>query len=505
MSATELRRGARRERGTSLVLVMMFASTIASYCLFSIASSQAVYKTAKNGLETTRAFYLAEGGADYALSQLAQDPYWAAATTTDFPTVNADGSFQSNWLKLGAGGGEFKVNVAYAKSNKVPSTWTSVGFPTGFQPLSIVAFASRTATPSFDRMILTATGRYNGITKTVRASVKTQVTIYSAAIINDSTSIPGSGSGKGWAISNQTTVMDGVHQYVYGGVRSNGGVYLDDAHSTPLTSANAGTLLSKFTGDLKTGLAGTSEELPKYTDAGSPQQLFDFGRFKAAADAGAGASYASMAAFQTAMNSANALGQHLQGIIHVTVDASKSNSLSVPGGVNIDGTLVFHFINASDNFYKFIISDPLHINPAPLTASFDPANPATFATGYPPVLPSSKDPRNVDITAAGYTNFSADDDLPALMFDNGTVDIHGEVNISGVVYGPSFIEIENKNNARQFFSGSVIGGAGIYLEGKDNGAGTQQVFVYDPNTVDALATFANEGKAPVISAYVAGQ
>src|SRR2546423_1577235 len=101
MRATKARFAGRRAKGATLVLVLMFSTTIASFCLFSLASSQGAYKTAKTALRTTRAFYLAEGGADFALSQLATDPYWAAATTADVPTVQADGSFQTDCLRLG--------------------------------------------------------------------------------------------------------------------------------------------------------------------------------------------------------------------------------------------------------------------------------------------------------------------------------------------------------------------------------------------------------------------
>ncbi len=501
MSATDARRFARREAGTSLVLVLMFATAISSFCLFSLASSQAVYKTAKVGLERTRAFYVAEGGADYALSQLNQDPYWAASATTEMPTVLADGSFQSDWIPLGSSGGTFQVHVTYENANAVPSTWTSTGFPTGFVPYTIVTFATRTAKPTFNRTIVTATGKYNGVTRTVTANVKSAVMIYSGAIIDDGAQTPGSGNGKAWAISNGPVVMDGVNQYVWGGMRANGGVYLDRS-TAPITAANVGTSLTHFSGDIQTNLAGTADEIPKFTDPGSATQLFDFGRFQAAAAAGAGATY-TLSGFVTAMNAANLLGTHLQGIIYVTVDASKSNSLNVPGGINIDGTLVFHFINTSDAFYKIAIDDPLHINAAPLTSAFNPLDSSTFATGYPPALPVAKDPRNVDISALGYTNFAAGDDLPALMFDTGTVDIHGETNISGTVYSPSYMEIENHNN-RQYFNGSIIGGAGIYVNG-NNGSNASQTFVFDPNAVDSLATFANEAKTPVISAYVVGQ
>ncbi len=503
MSATMSRRSTRRERGTSLVLVMMFATTVASFCLFSLASSQAVYKTAKTGLETTRAFYVAEGGCDYALSQLNVDPYWASSSTTELPTVLSDGSFLSGWIPLGSSGGTFQVHVTYENANAVPSTWTSTGFPTGFVPYTIVTFSSRTAKPSFNRTIVTATGMYNGVTRTVTANIKSAVMIYSGAIVDDGTQVAGTGSGKAWAISNGPVVMDGVNQYVWGGMRANGGVYLNGS-TTPITSSNVGTSLTHFSGSLDTNLSGTSNEIPKFTDPGSAQQLFDFGRFQAAAAAGAGSTYTSLAAFQTAMNAANTAHTHLQGIIYVTVDASKANSLSVSGGINIDGTLVFHFINTTDAFYKIIIDDPININAAPLTSSFSPTDSTTFATGYPPTLPSAKQPWNVDITSSGYTNFAAGDDLPALMYDTGTVDIHNAVNISGTVYSPSYMEIENKHALRQYFNGTVIGGAGIYVEGA-TGTGAAQVFVYDPNVVDSLATFANEAKTPVISAYVVGK
>jgi len=502
MSATENRRR-RGEKGGSLVLVLMFASTIASYCLFSLASSQGVYKTAKRGLESTRAFYLAEGGVDYALSQLAQDRYWAASATSELPVVKADGSFESNWLQLGSRGGVYKINIAYARMNKVPSTWTGTGFPSGFEQYSVVPFAARTDTPPYERMLITATGKYNGVTKTVRANVKSQVLIYSAAIIADGKSIAGTGSGKSFSQDNQTVVMDAKHQYVYGGIRANGGVYLDGS-STPLTAGNVSLTLDHFSGDFKSNLAGTSEELPDYTVPGSSTQLFDFGRFKAAAEAGAGAAYANVADFCTAMNAANVAGKPLEGIIHVTVDASHGNNLNIPAGINIKGTLAFHFINAPDHFYKIVLDMPVNINAATMP-SFNAEDPSTFATGYPPVLSAAKDPRNVDITSKGYANFGADDDLPALVFDNGTVDMHDGVNVCGVVYGPSFIEIENKSQALQYFCGSVIGGAGVYLEGRDNSSKYHQVFVYDPNAVDSLATFANEAKAPVITAYVVGQ
>ena len=78
---------------------------------------------------------------------------------------------------------------------------------------------------------------------------------------------------------------------------------------------------------------------------------------------------------------------------------------------------------------------------------------------------------NVDISP-DFENFKEGDDLPAIMFNTGVVDIHGGANISGLVYGPSFIEIENKEGNLQYFNGSILGGGGVLLEGDSNGGDT---------------------------------
>ncbi len=66
------------------------------------------------------------------------------------------------------------------------------------------------------------------------------------------------------------------------------------------------------------------------------------------------------------------------------------------------------------------------------------------------------------------------------------MDIHHEANISGVVYSPDLVEIEQKkkNNEVQYISGAVIGGAGIYLESSSCGGGI--AIILDPDTFDKL-------------------
>lgn len=208
------------------------------------------------------------------------------------------------------------------------------------------------------------------------------------------------------------------------------------------------------------------------------------------------------------MNAANAAGKCLEGITYIVLDCAaegsdpKIDTGDIPGGINIKGTLVFDFINPPDKFYKVFGETPLHINAATLPANFDEDDPTTFTTGYPPVISASKDPRGFDLTPFGFPSFEIDDDLPALMFQTGTVDIHHETNICGAVYGPSFIEIENNKDQLQYFNGIVIGGAGIYLKGSED---EPQVFAFDPSVVDALATAEAVVKVPSIKNFIIGE
>ena len=94
--------------------------------------------------------------------------------------------------------------------------------------------------------------------------------------------------------------------------------------------------------------------------------------------------------------------------------------------------------------------------------------------------------------------------MPAIMFDNGTVDIHHETNISGALYSPSFMEIENQHGERMYFNGIVIAGGGVYVDGSSD-AGASQNFIYDATVIDNLATFANSGKAPEITKFMMGR
>ena len=246
--------------------------------------------------------------------------------------------------------------------------------------------------------------------------------------------------------------------------------------------------------------------LDRLTYFDNPQgQLFDFARYKAAAVA------TSNALTWSQFEAKVVAGDQLYGIVHVEVDASSVNNPKLDtGSINIKGSLVIDVINKTSN-YKIKFEVPTNINPvtSPTTGTailsptdFD--NWTTLAaartstsdtfpwpSGYDSAWNSvstfdsgSKDPRGVALS--GHTSFGQYEDMPALMYSGGIVDVHHEANISGVVYSPDFVEIEQKkkDNEVQYINGAVIGGAGIFLESNSCGGGI--AVILDPLTFDNL-------------------
>ncbi len=206
------------------------------------------------------------------------------------------------------------------------------------------------------------------------------------------------------------------------------------------------------------------------------------------------------------MNAANAAGQPLEGITVLSLDpavegnspkivkepSAKSGKHFLPGGINIRGTLLFNFAPGTNPDYKVFLITDVNINPADLSGLVL-ADPSTYTSGYDlPWNDDTKKPSAVDISGAGFSNFTASDDLPALMFNTGVVDQHGASNICGLIYGPSFIEIENKEGQLQYFNGAILGGAGIFIEGDKSSGNT--VIKFDPTTIDLLATQGGKGQ-----------
>jgi hypothetical protein len=258
---------------------------------------------------------------------------------------------------------------------------------------------------------------------------------------------------------------------VDGGVLANGSVNTNGA----------------FTDTISKNLYGTAQELPDYTNPGSTNQLFDFNQFIAAADASLN-HYTNLDSFITAQKT----GAFLEGI--VVVDISKGGSLpslsptTLPKGINIRGTLVFNFIGGWSPTDKIVNTADININPAKM-AGFKATVPSSYPSGYPPVYTDqTKNPTNLTITP----KFMAGDDLPALMYNNAVLDIHGACNISGAIYSPAFVEIENKENGQlQYIRGCIIGGSGIFLE---NNQTATTVVSYDPFAIKHLATAGTKAK-----------
>jgi hypothetical protein len=171
----------------------------------------------------------------------------------------------------------------------------------------------------------------------------------------------------------------------------------------------------------------------------------------------------------------------------------KISTADIPNGIWIQGTLLFNFSSEWASTDKLINEVSLNINWADLSG-LDPADPDTFVTGYAPTIKDpSKQWANADITGAGFKNFGEKDDLPALMYNIGTLDVHGPANVCGAVYSPSFLEIENKQDGQlQYFKGMLIAGGGIYVENDKSGG--ISVISYDAKSVDLLATAGSKGK-----------
>jgi len=244
----------------------------------------------------------------------------------------------------------------------------------------------------------------------------------------------------------------------------------------------------------------TGNQVPDYTNEGSPNQLFDFNRFIAVANATPGPStagnnhFTNVATFAAAVKAAK--GAFLEGVIVVDIKKSDMKGLDPSDfgdyPLNVHGTVVFNFAADVSPTDKIINTTTMNINPADLSGLVA-GDATTYKSGYPPVYNDpNKNPVKIDISSKGFDNFTANDDLPAMMYNIGIFDIHGNVNISGVLYSPSFFEIENKQDGQlQYFKGSLITGGGLYFE---NVKRSKSIISYDRNALDNLSTQGTKGK-----------
>jgi hypothetical protein len=251
--------------------------------------------------------------------------------------------------------------------------------------------------------------------------------------------------------------------------------------------------------------AGTP--IPDYTSQGTTNTLFDISRYVAVANGTSEPStlnpngnnhYTNLATFISAVNRSTNAATALQGVVVVDVsqgdpDMGNFKTQNIPDGINVEGSLIFNFLGTGWNptTSKIVIDTPVNINPANLSGLV-PGDPSTYTSGYPPTYADpSKDPANINISPT-HQNFTSGDDLPALIYTIGVVDLHNSLNISGAMYTPSYMEIENKHSGDiQYMSGELIMGNGIYYE---NTSKAVSIITYDPNAVRNLATAGTAGK-----------
>ena len=97
-------------------------------------------------------------------------------------------------------------------------------------------------------------------------------------------------------------------------------------------------------------------------------------------------------------------------------------------------------------------------------------------------------------------------DIASEMYAGGLVDMHHAVNISGVVYTPDMLELEQKDKgtsgttlgndgsssgtraALQYINGIVISGGGVYMKDETSSTNARTIIAYDDTSIDNLPT-----------------
>ncbi len=460
------------------VFVLVIVSAIASVSAYSLNELGMAHRRT----DMINATQLAEGGAGLACAELEKAYMSAASTFTASLGSNAAGAYTLN-TSLGAG-----VEKVYERTIVAPFTVGTVKAQIWF---------TNSSSPSAAKIVGIATvGKVQQIA-TIRVEMKFG---YGAAIVSDS---PGTSStavvkdrASGNVVidgnKNGVTIIDGGPGYA---ILANGRANIDTTYAIVPPKSISMTNYN------------TANQIPDYTLEGSTDQLFDFTRFIAVADRtpnGPSVSknnhFTNIADFIKVISNAPNATTFLEGV--VVVNVKKADFTTYPQGltptilknpINVRGTLLFNFaadVVATDYFMN---SATVNINPANL-AGLNATNPATYTTGYPPVYSNpSNNPVNINITSGGsLQNFVAGDDLPALMYNIGIFDIHGAANVSGAIYTPSFIEIENLTAGNiQYFKGTLISGGGALIS---NNQAAKSIVSFDPAAVDLLATSSNKGK-----------
>jgi hypothetical protein len=470
----------RQEQGAILAYLIILLIALISIAALGAYVSQ-TSKMALRRSNVSAAYQYAVGGAVVVCSDL------------NSAMTNNSGNVLANLLTLST---PYTVDSGLSTpSQKVYAR--TISSPFAGQTVSAQIWVSNVASPNTARIVTAAT--VGTVAQQATLNVK-MAWAYPAAIIsvNDGTtdtSVAKSAAQDGNVVINGDRsgpiVVDGGPALA---VLANGRVNMDTNYVNPPANSYSMTNYN------------TANAIPDYTSQGTSNTLFDIPRFVAVANAtpnGPSPSrnnhFTNILSFINAAKTTYTNTAHsMEGVVVIDVAQSDPNmnqltDSTLPGGVNVKGTLLFNFLGTGWNptTSKIIITADVNVNPADLSHLVA-TNPATYTTGYPPVYTDpTKNPASVNIAPA-YQNFSAIDDLPALVYSIGVVDLHGNLNISGVCYTPSYMEIENKADGQtQYIRGTLIMGNGIYYE---NTHRSTSIISFDAAAVDALATLNNAGK-----------
>ena len=467
-----IRHPAAREQGSILaylVIALVLLSTIATVTAY-VAQT---FRIASRRENMVQALQYAEGG--------------AAIACVDLQRVFkiTSGTIISNLIAVGY---SQNTSLSTALTNVFQRTVSS---PFTNQTVSVQIWMPNLSSPPDASVIGLAT--VGNVTQSATTHLQVRFG-YGAAIISDDPGTTSSGISKSIG-QDGNVIVDGD---------KTGNTVVDGGDGLAILAngrANVDTNYAKIPASaISEKNYNTANQVPDYTNEGSPDQLFDFNRFIAVANATPGPStagnnhFTNVATFAAAVKAAK--GAFLEGVIVVDIKKSDMSGLDPSdfGGypLNVHGTVIFNFASDVSATDKIINTTTMNINPADLSGLI--ANDSTtYKSGYPPVYNNpAKNPVNIDISSKGFSNFTAADDLPAMMYNIGIFDIHGNVNISGVLYSPSFFEIENKQDGQtQYFKGSLITGGGIYYENKKKAT---SIISYDPHALDNLATQGTKAK-----------
>ncbi|MGH7971338.1 MAG: hypothetical protein ACREIC_21685, partial [Limisphaerales bacterium] len=329
-------------------------------------------------------------------------------------------------------------------SNQVYQRTIASSAPFNNQTVNVEIWLPNVSAPSTAQVIASAT--VGPVTQTATVNVSMSFG-YGAAILSVNDGTLETGATKGVAQDGNVTVNGSGKgpMVVYGG--TNGLAVLANGMANVSTTNTSIVDVPRSSLSMTNYSAGTP--IPDFTSQGTSNTLFDISRFIAVADATTPGGYApsgnnhftNLATFIVAA-ALHPPANPMQGVIVVDVsqtDKAMGNfdTKNLPLGINAEGSLVFNFLGSGWNptTSKIVIDTPVNINPANLSGLVA-TDPATYTTGYPPTYTDpTKNPVNISITPT-YQNFTASDDLPALIYTIGVVDLHNSLNICGAMYTP---------------------------------------------------------------------